>query len=92
MRQCLLSLLWLPLAQCDFGQKGAGKDLLGGLQVVQWHLFENASGPCCLALGEALIGRCQAQLGGFRRIALIGLLQQLLRRGLRCARQLTQRG
>ena len=68
----------LPVGECDFGLQRQCENLLRRLQCVQLNLLQNAAGLRAVALLNALVGSCRAQLGGLFGVALLSLLQQLL--------------
>ncbi|MNZ72859.1 hypothetical protein D3C78_912500 [compost metagenome] len=74
--------LRLVARQCQLGAQCAGEDLLGGLQFVETHQLQDLLGLGQLALAQCLVGGGEAQQGGLLRLALLGLLQQLLGAGL----------
>lgn len=82
----------LPVGECDFGLQRQCENLLRRLQCVQLNLLQNAAGLRAVALLNALVGSCQAQLGGLFGVALLSLLQQLLSGCLRRPGQFAERG
>ncbi len=92
MLQRLFCLFGLPVGECDFGLQRQCENLLRRLQCVQLNLLQNAAGLRAVALLNALVGSCQAQLGGLFGVALLSLLQQLLSGCLRRPGQFAERG
>ena len=87
-----LVLPFAPVGECDFGLQRQGENLLRRLQCVQLNLLQNAAGLRAVALLNALVGSCQAQLGGLFGVALLSLLQQLLSGCLRRPGKFAERG
>ena len=68
----------------QFGCQGVGKNLLCGLELVQRDHGQDLRGAGVVLLAQGKVGCRQAQQGGLFRIgALGGLLEQLLKAGIR---------
>ena len=80
-----------PRRRVRFRPAASGRNLLRRLQCVQLDLLQNTAGLRAVALLNALIGSCQAQLSGLFGVALLSLLQQLLSGCLRPG-QFAERG
>ncbi|MNM85399.1 hypothetical protein D3C81_975120 [compost metagenome] len=83
--------LRLVAAHGQFCRQGAGEDLLGRFELLQWHLLEDARGAGIVLLLVGQVGGAQAQQCSLlRRLAGGGLFKQLLDAGIRCARQFAE--
>ncbi|MDT4820726.1 hypothetical protein FQZ97_538730 [compost metagenome] len=92
MAEGLEGALGLVAGHGQFGGKGAGENLLGGLQALQRDLLQDARRAADILLLVGEIGGGQAQQGRFFRLGFAGLLQQLLDAGLRGAGQFAEAG
>ncbi|MNJ12547.1 hypothetical protein D3C77_67400 [compost metagenome] len=83
--------LGLVAAHGQFGAQGAGKNLLGGFELIDGNLLKNTCSLNVVFLSVSQVGGAQAQQGGlFRCLAGGGLFKQLLDAGVRGARQFAE--